>query len=239
MFIGQSGGLTVSGAGIVNNSGIMQNFTAMGANSNDIRTVTFTKSAASGAGVVYNLGANGAALFANTTTADQSSFMCHANGGGVLFHDSATAERAVFVLDGGAGAGNFGGGVSFFDNSTSASAVFTINASTADSHDNFGTSGSVNFYDGSTVGDGFLVAEGGMVAGAAGGAISFYEFSNAGIALLVANGGQNGGLGGVISISSQASGGTARVEIFGDGTLVTNGIASVVIGSLEGDGILI
>src|SRR5207253_1552306 len=65
--------------------------------------------------------------------------------------------------------------------------------------------------------------------------------SNAGSATLIANSGSNGGDGGLIQCSDTADGGTARVELFGNGTLDISGVtdAGVSIGSLEGDGIVL
>jgi outer membrane autotransporter protein len=83
-----------------------------------------------------------------------------------------------------------------------------------------------------------LVASG--VAGPAPspGAIEFRGTSTAGDATLIANSGSNGGLGGTIFFEGESTGGTARVQVFGNGNLdiSLHVTPSVTIGSIEGDG---
>jgi autotransporter-associated beta strand protein len=57
---------------------------------------------------------------------------------------------------------------------------------------------------------------------------------------LIANGGTNGGEGGSILLNDGSLGGTARIEVFGNGTLDISGhdTSGVTIGSLEGDGLV-
>ena len=79
---------------------------------------------------------------------------------------------------------------------------------------------------------------GGTVSGAAGGSTIFHDSSTAGSAILVANGGSNGGAGGQIFFDEESTGGTSRVELFGNGSLDISAHAApgVTIGSIEGDG---
>jgi autotransporter-associated beta strand protein len=72
----------------------------------------------------------------------------------------------------------------------------------------------------------------------AGGTTSFADNSSAGTATLIANGGSDGGDGGLISFFNESSGGTARVEVFGNGRLDISEphIPGVTIGSIEGTG---
>jgi fibronectin-binding autotransporter adhesin len=84
-----------------------------------------------------------------------------------------------------------------------------------------------------------LISYGGTVSGARGGETSFsFNTPTAGNAILIAYGGTNGGDGGSIQFSNGATGGTARVEVFGNGYLNMSGKngPSLTIGSLEGDG---
>src|SRR5204863_4154696 len=62
----------------------------------------------------------------------------------------------------------------------------------------------------------------------------------AGDATLVANAGTHGGAGGVIYFSQNSLGGTARCELFGNGSLDLSQHLSpgITIGSLEGDGLV-
>jgi autotransporter-associated beta strand protein len=92
----------------------------------------------------------------------------------------------------------------------------------------------------SNAGNGTLINNGGTFSGAGGGETSFEIGSTAGNATLIANGGLGGGGGGTIRFTS-TRGGTARVEVFGNGNLDTSShvlAGSVMIGSIEGDGLV-
>ena len=71
------------------------------------------------------------------------------------------------------------------------------------------------------------------------GSINFSNSATAGNATLIANGG-TGGIGGAILFSGNSTGGTARVEVFGNGTLdiSQHDAPGVTTGSIEGDGLV-
>jgi hypothetical protein len=71
-----------------------------------------------------------------------------------------------------------------------------------------------------------------------GGETIFNNASTADTATLIANGGTNGGEGGAIFFEENSTGGTVRVEVFGNGILDVSGHNSpgVTIGSIEGEG---
>ena len=79
--------------------------------------------------------------------------------------------------------------------------------------------GFTEFRDASTAGNGTFINNGATVSGAGGGFTYFYDTSTAGNATLVAKGGTGGGLGGTIFFQDNSTGGTSRVEIFGNGNL--------------------
>ena len=87
-----------------------------------------------------------------------------------------------------------------------------------------------------------IINDGGTAPGAGGGATEFrLESPSAGEATLIANGGSNGGEGGSFTFEFNSDGGTARVELFGNGYLDLSGLYErprLSIGSLEGDGIV-
>jgi len=86
-----------------------------------------------------------------------------------------------------------------------------------------------------------IINDGATAPGATGGVCKFFlETPTAGNANLIANGGSNGGGGGVFTFENLSDGGTARVELFGNGYLDISGHGrpTVTIGSLEGDGIV-
>jgi autotransporter-associated beta strand protein len=71
------------------------------------------------------------------------------------------------------------------------------------------------------------------------GSINFSNSATAGNATLIANGGTGGGAGALMQFSANSSGGTARVEVFGNGNLdiSAHNLPGVTIGSLEGSGV--
>ena len=102
-----------------------------------------------------------------------------------------------------------------------------------------GEFGLIVFSDSATAGTSTMFTNnGGTVSGAAGGSTIFHDSSTAGSAILVANGGSNGGAGGQIFFDEKSTGGTSRVELFGNGSLEISAHAApgVTIGSIEGDG---
>ena len=243
--------LKLSGTGITNSSGTIQNF--INSTNNTTRgEIQFLNSATAGALTQFtNEGRNPAAAV---------------SGGRCNFLGSSSAGSGVFIQNGAGGTGGDGGRCLFGANSNAGSATFTNNPTTAN---NAGTGGGVSFEgsssaanaifvnsgsNGSTRPSGFtqftdslgatpsagnatLTANGGTASGAPGGEITFFEKSTAAAATLIANPGSNGGVGGSITFVDDATGGTSQVKIFGLGFLdISNCTAGVTIGSLEGDG---
>jgi hypothetical protein len=90
-----------------------------------------------------------------------------------------------------------------------------------------------------TAGDATIINNGGTVSGAGGGKTIFEDVSTAGNSTLIANGGTNGGEGGAIFFEDKSTGGTARIEVFGNGSLDIRGLLGnrgLTVGSIEGDG---
>ena len=75
-----------------------------------------------------------------------------------------------------------------------------------------------------TAGEGMFINEGAFVDGAAGGYTSFSEISSAGNSRLIAYGGGNGGKGGKLIFNDWATGGTATIQLFGNGNLDLSGM---------------
>ena len=100
------------------------------------------------------------------------------------------------------------------------------------------------FLETSTAGHSTLINNGGAVSGASGGKVVFAPIKGdgqtptAGNATLIANGGLGGGAGGLIDFRESSSGGTARVELFGNGSLdiSAHGRPAMAVGSIEGKG---
>jgi hypothetical protein len=214
-------GLTMLGAGITNNSGITQNFVTTVDVGGNPGFLVFENSATAGTLTTVTNNANTVAFFGQ--------------GGQTEFHSTSTAGSGTFINNGGAADGAGGGETSFLNSADAGSGTFTSNGGTASGA--FG--GLTNFLNTSDGGTATFISNGGTAAGANGGVTNFGGASTAHAATLIANGGSNGGSGGTITFSSGGTGGTARVEVFGNGNLdigLNNVGSGVTIGSLEGTG---
>jgi autotransporter-associated beta strand protein len=161
------------------------------------------------------------------------------SGGGTFFQENSNAGSGTFINNAGA-AGADGGFTIFFGGSTADSGTFTNNGS-AVANANGVLATEVRFLEFSTAGSGTFINNGGAVAGAFGGFTRFFDMSTADSATLIANGGTNGGQGGQIFLFDDSTGGTSRVEVFGNGELDISRhdflfFQGVTIGSVEGDG---
>jgi autotransporter-associated beta strand protein len=226
-------GLNFYGAGITNNSGVVQTFGAVSELNSEIN---FYNSATAGENtIVYQSG----------TPIDDNTW--------ILFHDTSSAGNATIVNEGN-GALSGPGGTEFFDSSTAANATIFNRADDGGSTFFHGASkaGSATivceggddlvrlyFYDTSSAEEATIIINGAPLNSSAPEAW-FEGTSTADNATLVINGGTNGGPGGTVSFFEGSSGGTARVELFGNGTLdIGHGApAGIRIGSLEGDGVV-
>src|SRR4030095_10804366 len=120
------------------------------------------------------------------------------------------------------------------DTSTAGNATFTNGGGTVR-----GTGGGFTVFQAdSTAGNGTVTTNGATVSGAFKGQ-NLFE-GDAGNATLIANGGANGGEGGFIQYRLGSTGGTARVEVFGNGTLdiSQHDLPGVTTGSIEGSGLV-
>jgi autotransporter-associated beta strand repeat len=182
-------------------------------------------------------------FFNNATAGSGTTFIleggrgCQSNpiGSNITFLDSSSADRATFVCNGGTRNATFGGAgsIRFIGTSSAGSATFITNPAKGD----FTDGGSVHFSESSTASNGTFINYGGH-AGKAGGSMIFGETSDAADAILIAKTGFNGGAGGSIRFFHHSTGGTARVEVFGNGNLDITLIqhSGLTIGSIEGSG---
>jgi autotransporter-associated beta strand protein len=167
------------------------------------------------------------------------------DAGSVVFIAGA-ADNGTFTLGGSATDTLFGAEVEFTGAATAANGIFDLAGGMGGTPDGF-TGAEVLFFDTSSGGDAILTANGGTVADARG-AIVLFSSDGAGSrnctaanSILIANGGVNGGLGGTIQFLDNSFGGTARIEVFGNGNLDISDRDTfnvVTIGSLEGDGLV-
>ena len=229
--------LTISGAGITNNSGMTQNFATTVDGSGHTSHIQFTNSATAGSATVFSnaagfgiTGSNGSEAFFNTSTAGSASFINSSGefGGAVFFLDSATAGIGTFTNN---GANTF---VDFDNTATAANGTFTNNGGDSSNP----SAGATFFLGSSSAGNGIFTNNSGQIRSAFGGFTGFYNAATAAASTLIVNGGSSASNSGLIEFYDNSTGGTARVEVFGQGTLdiSAHSAPGVSIGSLEGSG---
>jgi autotransporter-associated beta strand protein len=198
----------------------------------------------------------GQTIFENTSTAANGTFVNNGAtakggfGGATIFDDSSTAGNGTFTNNGGAASGvaaRGGGTTFFFGTSTAANGTFTNNAApTSGAEGGLTEFGLDSFNFSPSAGNGTFINKGATISRAVGGETVFQNGSTADAATLIANGGINGGRGGGIFFEEESTGGTPRVEVFGNGFLdISRHLGppaspfrpgSVTVGSIEGDG---
>jgi autotransporter-associated beta strand protein len=258
--------LIFDGAGIVNNSGAIQNILPFSDGINTPITF-FYGSASAGTSTIFTN--SGVLEFNDTTTAGNATIINKgtanaASGGRTDFYNSSTAGNGIFVLAGGEADGGNGGVLTFDENSTADEGTFTVQGNMASQtgggnlsfhgdssagNGNFTVEGNrfsnpsplvgfVAFFGNSTANNAAITVNGSTVSGAAGGLAEFADTATAGNATLVANGGSAGGFGGQIEFFGDATGGTAAIAVFGNGSLdiSPHNAPGVKIGSIEGNG---
>ena len=204
----QGVGLTISGAGVTNNSGVLQNFVNQGAGQ-----LYFTNAATAGDSVTYINSATGDGKieFQGSSTAGSATYRATGAIGGdntqINFHDQASAGTAVFNNE---RSGN--GVINFYDSSTAdhatitnepnfASSVWFWNSSTAGSATiiNKGDGsfwGNTYFRDSSNAGESMITVDGSVAREFGYAYLIFYDNSSAANGTFIANGGQRSGAGG-------------------------------------------
>src|SRR4051812_21110941 len=126
--------LDLNGAGVANQSGMIQNFVidrgaTHGVANGDYTGVdgarlSFNNSASAGSNVTYHA-LGGVATFHQNPAGLY--YFLRPSGGSVVFNNSASAASATFVADGGAGNGGIPALLEFHNTSTAASGTFTNN----------------------------------------------------------------------------------------------------------------
>jgi autotransporter-associated beta strand protein len=214
----QSGIYQIMGVGIVNNSGVMQNI-----GSGDGAVIEIGSDATAGSGVQYTL---------HTPSSS--------GGGAIILSKNASGGSASFVGDGASDSIHNGAILNFVGTSTAAQATIVNNASPTNGP--FVSEGATcQFGDSATAGDATITNKGGATSAQLGGRTVFYQSSSAENATIIAEGGTDNGFGGTIDFQTDAQGGTARIELFGNSVMdihLHNRSPSLTIGSLEGNGLV-
>ena len=239
---------TLSGAGIVNNSGTTQYFVVGPSDYRDggyPNSYSFTNDATAGELVQFTVdggtnyyGLGGEMDFYNSSSA--GSIVIITNGGNnqglyplINFRDDSSAASATIV----ATPGDYtNAGVSFYDNSTAGNANITLNGSASLL---FGCT--ATFEDSSNAGDSVLTAFGAPSGGAGHAIVQFLASSSASNAVLNIEGGTEGGSGATLSFGADSGGGTASVNVIDNGSMSIpyHDSPGVTIGSLEGTGLVL
>ena len=236
--------ITISGVGITNNSGIVQHFVV----NRGAAQIMFLNSAT--AGSLTDFTSFGTMTFGSTSTADNATFT---NNAFLNFTNTATAGDATFtnnsvlIFDGDSTAGNgtfnngtlntSGGFIQFgevtSDAPTAGNGIFTNLGSPAST-----IGGGLVVLHFGTAGDATFINDGATASGGVAGETLFQDTGDAGNAILIANGGVGGGDGGSIQFATASTGGTARVEVFGNGDLDISGhnAPGLTTGSIQGNG---
>jgi autotransporter-associated beta strand protein len=195
--------LTISGAGITNNSGIAQNFVTAVDSSGNFGQIVFTNSATAGTAIFINHGSaanfvlGGETAFFDTSTAGSGTFINKggtgfSTGGGItVFHDSSTAGNANFINRAGIGVDT--SATIFHDTSSAANGTFT-NEGGGSGGQPFAEGGQTLFFDTSTAANGTFVNNGATANGGFGGATVFDGSSTAGNGIFINNGGAASGV---------------------------------------------
>jgi autotransporter-associated beta strand protein len=213
-----TGAFTFNGGGVFNNSGVEQTFNG---------SFHFQKNGAiAGPLVTFN---DTGGYFGKGSNAGSATYI---NSGGISF---IGGYRSVWFTT--AGAATFvNSGTISFHKSDAGSATFTNNGGTA-----FGADGGlIKFTKGGDAASSTIVNNGGAVFGGHGARCTFHHFAAASAATLIANGGAGPGSGATILFTAETDGGTARVEVFGNGNLDISREPTppITIGSLEGNGLV-
>jgi autotransporter-associated beta strand protein len=171
--------LTMSGAGVTNNSGTTQNFVAAAGN------------APGGVGgeIIF---ANSAAAGASSTFTNPGGAATNANGGLTYFLNTASGGSTTIINGPATVGGQFGGigGATYFENtSTAGGATITNNGNTA--NDVVYDPGSTHFLNSSSAGSATIINNNLAAAGVndLGGLIAFEDNSSASTAMITNNGG--------------------------------------------------
>ncbi len=180
--------LTLSGAGMTNNSAVTQNFVANGKGEID-----FTNSATAGT---------------NNTVSNNGGTMSTIPGGKTVFFNTSTAGSAIITNNGGPLNGfSANGNTNFFDNATAGQATVTNNPGSGF----FGGGGATNFADFSSAGDAVFANKTGTSVYS--GTVSFANNATAGNASFKNEGGDSSSLAyAMVTFSDSASAANATFE---------------------------
>ncbi|HEY2712786.1 MAG TPA: autotransporter-associated beta strand repeat-containing protein [Chthoniobacterales bacterium] len=194
--------LTLSGTGIINNSGVTQNLVTSSDEAGNFALINFTNNATAGSlTTVTNNGPGGSHMegqtqFFDTSRAgnaviiNNSSTVSGFFGGIARFFDNSTGDHGTFINNGATIDGTDGGQTQFSDNASAGIANITTNGATVP-----GGAADTYFFGTATAASATLTNNAGGITGDGG--FTFFEDSfTAGSAILISNGATLAGAGG-------------------------------------------
>src|SRR5438128_2663337 len=187
-------------------------------------TTEFHDNSTAGNGSLTNIGGGylgGKVEFYDSSNAGTATLTTggeESGGSSIQFDDTSSAANGTFTANAAPSDGLYGGFVVFFNSSTADHGTFVINGATAPGY--AGAGGQLEFEDTSTASNATLIVNAATVAGGDGGEIKFVGSSAADNATIIINSGE--GVGGDCAFGDNAVGGTARIEVFGNGTLTNS-----------------
>jgi autotransporter-associated beta strand protein len=247
-FLRSAGSLTISGAGITNDSETTQSLI-----SDHYGQIFFSGSATAGNPfmVFTNRGSTadnpeaGVTVFADQAKAGHATFINNPaevaglHAGQTGFFNDSSAGNGTFICEGAAIAGAYPGFVYFSDGTTAGNGTFVLIGGGVSGAEG----GYVNLFGNDTVtgaGAATFTLNGGSVQGAGGGSLYFLQGSLAEDAMILANGGSGGGQGGTVYFTKDSRGMRARIKLLGNGALDISSHegSGVTIASLDGNGLV-
>ncbi len=243
--------------GGVGELGVSGNFSFLGSSSADHATFTIHGStgtsyasemefddSSTGGNALINLFASAQLTMSSASTVPATLGNAIVTNNGGIMYVSATATLGNAVINNNRVRGQAIASLSVTSNSTTGHAT-AGNATITDlGASSTRVEGNTYFGATATGGTATIINSGGDGAGQAGGFVTLGMVTNdsptADAATLIANPGTNGGSGGMIIFGQNSLGGTARCEVFGNGTLDLSAhlAPGLTTGSLEGDGLV-
>jgi hypothetical protein len=208
--------LTISGLGILNNSGITQNFVTGVDGAGNYGQIVLTNNAIAVNGTFTNNGAavslagGGSTLLFNSTAAystfTNNGATASGAGGGFTNFSFSTVANGTFTNNGATVSGS-GAGSTLVNNSTAVNSTFTNNGGTVS-----GASGGLTEFFSSSAGNSGFTNNGGAVSGAHGGATNFFGSSTAGNASIENAGDASDERGGSTAFFNRSTAGSANIS---------------------------
>ena len=226
--------LTIDGPGVINHSGVVQNFVCNSFSVSQGGLIAFTGNASAGSQNTYTSngvpgGHSSSISFFDNATAGSASFVAHGSSlsnvaGLVDFFGSATAATGDFTLYGSTTGAGAGGTVTFHGQSSAGSASFTTFGGVFGSEGG-GRGGAVLFADMATAANCTVTNHSVLPGGNTAGITSFAGTATAGNATMTNEGGTAGAPSGGLTVfyDSASAGDAVITNVGGDGDFIGAG----------------